>query len=183
MEAGKTHAWIAPKLRHGRNYRLRCMMEREVQRALHRGYSAGRRLSETAAETEFATLSAPVAQKPESGGVFAGDGVDGEGGSFGDRYVRYADNRGNRSRVCGCVAQVGFPREFHDSDDEHSRGTGGGGNLRSFPHSRGGGRIACIFTSPREPWFHRRLKLPAKRFVLRQTPTGLRQWRNWRNAS
>ena len=65
MEAGKTHAWIAPKLRHGRNYRLRCMMEREVQRALHRGYSAGRRLSETASETEFATLSAPVAQKPK----------------------------------------------------------------------------------------------------------------------
>lgn len=41
------------------------MMEREVQRALHRGYSAGRRLSETAAETEFVTLSAPVAQKPK----------------------------------------------------------------------------------------------------------------------
>ena len=43
--------------------------------------------------------------KAESGGVFAGDGVDGEGGSFGDRYVRYADNRGNRSRVCGCIAR------------------------------------------------------------------------------
>lgn len=65
MEAGKTHTWIAPKLRHGRNYRLRCMMEREVQRLLHRGYSAGRRLSESATEVEFATLSAPVAQKPK----------------------------------------------------------------------------------------------------------------------
>ena len=41
------------------------MMEREVQRMLHRGYSAGRRLSESAAEVEFATLSAPVAQKPK----------------------------------------------------------------------------------------------------------------------
>ena len=65
MEAGKTHEWIAPKLRHGRNYRLRCMMEREVQHLLHRGYSAGRRLSESATEVEFATLSAPVAQKPK----------------------------------------------------------------------------------------------------------------------
>ena len=37
-----------------------------MQRALHRGYSAGRRLSESATEVEFATLSAPVAQKPKA---------------------------------------------------------------------------------------------------------------------